>query len=211
MKQRYAEGGRVRSLDGVDLGTVESVHEDGLDVRLDETGQLMQVPYDVIDDDASTDDLVIISGAVSDGVNDVTERADLGQVGEVGDHQTLSLVGEEAIAHVREVDRGKVLIHKRVETMPHEAQVEVGTDRVDIERVPVNEEYDSAPGTRQEGDTLIVPVVEEVLVVSKRYRVVEEVHVRKVRDVETQILQEELRREVVDVEEVDEQGQPREF
>lgn len=209
MNNRYAEGARVISLDGVELGAVTAVHEDDLELRLDDTGQLMRVPFDVIDAESSTDEVIVVHGAVTEGVNDVQQQ-DLGRIADVGDHQTLSLVGEEAIAHVREVDRGRVIVHKRVEAMPHEAEVEVGTDRVEVERVEVNEEFDHAPGTRQEGDTLIVPVVEEVLVVSKRYRVIEEVHVRKLRDVQTEVLQEELRREVVEVEELDELGRSRE-
>jgi uncharacterized protein (TIGR02271 family) len=208
MNERYAVGAHVVSLDGVDLGPVTAVDDEGLEIRLDQSGEVMRVPFEVIDEDASTEEVIVVHGAVTAGLNEV-RHADLGSVAEVGEHQTLALVGEEAIANVREVDRGKVLVHKRVETMPHEAQVEVGTDRVEVERVPVNEEFDTAPGTRQEGDTLIVPVVEEVLVVSKRYRVVEEVHVRKIRDVQTEILQEELRREVVEIEELDETGQPR--
>jgi stress response protein YsnF len=36
-----------------------------------------------------------------------------------------------------------------------------------------------APSARQEGDTLIIPVLEEVLVVEKRVRIKEEIHVTR--------------------------------
>jgi uncharacterized protein (TIGR02271 family) len=126
----------------------------------------------------------------------------------IDEHQTESfgLVAEEAIAHVHEVDRGRLLIDKTVEMVPHQANVDVGTDRVHVERVPVNEEVDAPPQVRQEGDTLVVPVIEEVLVVTKRYRIIEEVRVTKYRDVRTETFDEELKREVVTVTEEDAEG-----
>ncbi len=48
-----------------------------------------------------------------------------------------------------------------------------------MERVPVGRVVQEAPQTRQEGDTLIVPVLEEVLVVEKRLVLKEELHIRK--------------------------------
>lgn len=203
MTDRYATGARVVGLDGAELGEVDHVDREGLIVRLYNDDREMRVPFDVVDEAASSPDRVVIHGAL-EGINEPVPNP---RVEEPGDTQTLALVGEEAVAHVREVDRGRVVISKSVETFPHEAQVDVGTDRVEVERVPVGEEVDTAPEIRQEGDTLIVPVIEEVLVVTKRYRIVEEVHVRKVRDVETTTLTEDLRREVVDVQEIDEHGE----
>jgi uncharacterized protein (TIGR02271 family) len=204
MAGQYTEGANVVSLDGYDVGTVAKVEEDGLIVRLPESGDELRVPFDVIDEVASAPDRIVIQGAVGDLRATGTGNR---RVNEPGDKQTLPLVAEEAIAHVHEVDRGRLVIDKRVEMVPHEAKVDVGSDKVDIERVPVNQEVASPPSTRQEGDTLIVPVVEEVLVVTKRYRIVEEIHVRKYRDVETRTFQEELKREVVDIREIDQEGE----
>ena len=204
MSKQYSRGAKVVSLDGVDVGTVEQVDDDGVHVLLADSDKTMFVPYEVIDDEASTTERVVVQGAVSEDVEPSPMNASVTQP---GDHHTLPLIAEEAIAHVHEVDRGKLIIDKRVEMVPHEAKVDVGTDRVEIERVPINKEVETAPETRQEGDTLIVPVIEEVLVVTKRFRIIEEVHVRKVRDVETQTFQEELRREVVDIEERDAEGE----
>lgn len=199
----YNQGARVVSLDGQDVGTVEELSGEGSDaqlvVRLVDGGRTMLVPYDVIDAGQSNEDLVVIQGAVGDLLD---TQMDLGE------HQkeTFALSAEEAIAHVHEVDRGRVLIDKTIEMVPHEAQVEVGNDRVEVERVAVDEEVDTPPETRQEGETLIVPVVEEVLVVTKRYRIIEEVRVTKHRDITTETFQEELKREVVTVTEEDPEG-----
>jgi hypothetical protein len=56
-------------------------------------------------------------------------------------------------------------------------------DDVAIDRVPVNRIFDEAPTTRQEGDVTVIPVVEEVLVVQKRYMVKEEIRIDRRRQV----------------------------
>lgn len=59
------------------------------------------------------------------------------------------------------------------ETLWHEA--------VDVQRVAVDRVVAEAPPSRYEGDVLIVPVLEEILVVEKRYRIREELHITRVR------------------------------
>jgi uncharacterized protein (TIGR02271 family) len=54
-------------------------------------------------------------------------------------------------------------------------------ERVEVERVPINRTIDGPVAVRYDGDTIIVPVIEEVLIVQKQLRLVEEVHIRKVR------------------------------
>lgn len=54
-------------------------------------------------------------------------------------------------------------------------------ESVEIERVPVGQIVESAPQVREEGDTLIIPVVEETLIVERRLVLKEEVRVRRVR------------------------------
>ena len=49
----------------------------------------------------------------------------------------------------------------------------------DDEKIPVNKYVETAPQIRYDGDTMIVPVVREVVVVEKRLLLVEEVHVTK--------------------------------
>lgn len=199
----FNPGARVVSLDGQEVGTVEHLSGVGSDaqviVRLPDGERTMLVPYNVIDLDTSSEDHVVIQGAVGDLLE---SQMDLGE----HEAQTFGLSAEEAIAHVHEVDRGRLLIDKTVEMVPHEANVDVGTDRVEVARVAVNEEVDTPPEVRQEGDTLVVPVVEEVLVVTKRYRIIEEVRVTKHRDITTQSFHEELKREVVTVTEEDAEG-----
>jgi uncharacterized protein (TIGR02271 family) len=120
-----------------------------------------------------------------------------------GDHVTLRLHEEMLEPVRREVERGVVRIHKRVETAPSTINVEAAHEEVQIERVPVNRPVDSAPEPRQEGDTLIIPVVEEVLVVEKRLVVKEEVRVTRRRVTEEVPITDTVRREVIDIDGVD--------
>lgn len=68
-------------------------------------------------------------------------------------------------------------------------------ESVEIERVPVGQIVERAPQVRQEGDTLIIPVMEEVLVVERRLVLKEEVRVRRVRTTRRHLERVQLRRQ----------------
>jgi uncharacterized protein (TIGR02271 family) len=92
-------------------------------------------------------------------------------------------------------------VHNRV------VQVEapVMREQVVIERVPVDREVDrdDPPGTREENGVLVIPVLEEVVVVERRLILREELHVLRVRD-ESRVVQDvPLAEERVVVERVD--------
>jgi stress response protein YsnF len=54
-------------------------------------------------------------------------------------------------------------------------------ERAEIDRVPIRQLVDEVPGIREEGDTTVIPVVEEVLIVERRLFLKEEVRVRRVK------------------------------
>jgi stress response protein YsnF len=54
-------------------------------------------------------------------------------------------------------------------------------EQIDVQRVEVNRFVDAPPPVRQEGDVTIVPVMEEVLVVTKRLRVKHELRLTRQR------------------------------
>ncbi len=108
---------------------------------------------------------------------------------------------EVLVPTTREISLGEVVIRKRVEQVPSETTVNVGHDEVLVERVAVNQRIDTAPAPRQEGDTLVVPVVEEVLVTEKRLMLREEVRITRRRRTEQVTVSDTVRREVLDVEE----------
>lgn len=107
-----------------------------------------------------------------------------------------------------EIDRHLVdtaEVHVRKHVSEHTEQVSPMTRRetISVEHVPVNRYVESPPGTRMEGDVLVVPVLEEVVVVEKRLLLREEVHIRKTFVEERGAPQDVvLRREDVEVERV---------
>ncbi len=94
--------------------------------------------------------------------------------------QVIPLVEERVSATKRTVETGRVRVRTRVAHREELVRAELARDEVAIERVPVGREIDEMPAIRQDGDTTIVPVVEEVLVVEKRLVLVEEIRLRRV-------------------------------
>ena len=66
-------------------------------------------------------------------------------------------------------------------TREHETFVDeaLNHERVQIERRPIGRQVDAIPPVRQEGDTTILSVVEETLVIARRLILKEEVHIRR--------------------------------
>ncbi len=79
----------------------------------------------------------------------------------------------------REVVTGGVRLVKRVTEREETVDEALLRSDVQVERVPINRMVTEAPPSRQEGDTLIVPILEEVLVVEKRLMLKEEVRITR--------------------------------
>jgi stress response protein YsnF len=54
-------------------------------------------------------------------------------------------------------------------------------EEVEVERVAINRVIDEAVPIRYEGDTTIIPLLEEILVIEKRLVLREEIHIKKTR------------------------------
>jgi len=115
---------------------------------------------------------------------------------------TVPLVAEDVRVEVREVETGGVRIHKTVDQHPHQIDEQLFHDEVNVKHVPIDKivPLSDAPRSRQEGDTLIVPILEEVLVVEKRCRIKEEIHITRSQRVEQYVETVVLRSEDVTVE-----------
>ena len=79
----------------------------------------------------------------------------------------------------RLVERGIVRVHKRVVERQETVAQTLQHQDVEIERVPINQVAATINGSREEGDTLIIPIYEEVVVVEKRLMLKEEVHIHR--------------------------------
>jgi stress response protein YsnF len=93
--------------------------------------------------------------------------------------ETVVPVVEEALSvGKRAVEVGRVRVALTTDTVEEVLRDTLQSRRAEIERRPVGETVTEVPRVRQEGDVLIIPVVEEVLVIEKRLVLREEVHVR---------------------------------
>ena len=110
---------------------------------------------------------------------------------------------EEILVGRREREAGALRIRKRVRTETEHLEVPKKRVEVTVERVPVEEAQSSGEGitaTPQiEEEEIVVPVVEEEIVVEKRPVVKEEIRIRKqvVEDVE--VVEEDVRKEEVEI------------
>ena len=88
---------------------------------------------------------------------------------------------EEIVVSRRQIEKGVVRIATRTRTVEKLVEEPLARQRAEIRHVPLGRVVDRVPEIRQEGDTTIIPVVEEIVVVERRLFLKEEVHVRRVR------------------------------
>ena len=78
----------------------------------------------------------------------------------------IELVEEQLEIGKREVERGRVVVRTRVEERDEVAEIELQQEDVSVERVPRGVPVETQPAAREEDGVLIIPVVEEQLVVT---------------------------------------------
>jgi uncharacterized protein (TIGR02271 family) len=104
---------------------------------------------------------------------------------------------EELRAETREREAGSVRVRKRVRTEREQVRVPKRREEVHVERVPV--EVREASEAEIGEDEIFVPVTEEEVVVEKRPVVKEEIRVRKDVTRDEEIVEEDVRKEEVDI------------
>jgi len=109
------------------------------------------------------------------------------------------LVEERLKIDVRQVETGTVQISKKVISEEVTQQVPVLSEEIVINHKPINQYIENIPAVRVEGDTTIISVVKEVLVVEKRLMLVEEIHLTKTKTEKMATVTETLQKDVVDV------------
>jgi len=93
--------------------------------------------------------------------------------------RTVPVIEEELVTGTRKVKTGSVRVHKTVQRVQKTVDIPTSRDVVDVTRKLVNQVVTTAPQVREEGDTLIIPVLEEEIVVTKRLILKEEIHIRR--------------------------------
>ena len=103
---------------------------------------------------------------------------------------------EELRAGTREREAGAMNVRKRVRTDRERMEVPTRREEVTVDRVPINSE---TTGAEIGDDEVSVPVTEEEVVVEKRPVAKEEVRIRKDVVEDTEVVEEDVRKEEVDV------------
>ena len=122
------------------------------------------------------------------------ERSD--RTAEHEDELRVQRTEEELRAETREREAAEVSVRKTVRTDRESVEVPTRREEVTVDRVPVEGE---ASETDIGEDEVSVPVSEEEVVVEKRPVVKEEVRIRKDVVEDTEVVEEDVRREEIDI------------
>jgi uncharacterized protein (TIGR02271 family) len=103
----------------------------------------------------------------------------------IQDRETVIPLFEEQLAVTRQVVPTARVQVSRV-THSHEEMVDelLAREKVEVERVAIGQPVETMPPVREDGDYLIIPVVEEVLKIERVLVLKEEVRIRRVQHTE---------------------------
>ena len=104
--------------------------------------------------------------------------------GRVIEEQIIPLIEESLAIERRTVETGTVRVRTVLQTREEVARADIYRQAVSIEHVPINREISEVPEPWEDGEVLVIPVVEEVLVVEKRLMLREEIRVTRARQVD---------------------------
>jgi uncharacterized protein (TIGR02271 family) len=198
----------VTTADGL-YGTIDTTHWplDGsrpdVLVRLAD-GRALMTPLDTLNRQTDGTYRLTIGGGSAD-LNRLEQALETAG----GRRVIVPVVEEQLLLGKRAVETGRIRVKKRVIEEQQAFDQPLNREEIAVERVTVERFVDGPVADRQEGDTLVLPVLEEVLVIEKRLMVREEVRItRKVRAVQER-QEVTLRREEVEIERID--GKPGEL
>src|SRR4051812_35716753 len=120
--------------------------------------------------------------------------------------KVIPVIEEELVAERQQVKTGSVRVQKHVQRRTKRVESTVLHDDVEVRRVAVNREIKTVPRIRREGEIIIVPVVEEEIVVTKRLVLKEELHILRKRSRQRVGQDIELQQERAVVERLDAEG-----
>jgi len=98
--------------------------------------------------------------------------------------EVLKLAEEDVVLSKVTEDVGGVQVSRVTHTYTEPVEEMLRHDRVEVERVPINEPVTEVPPIREEDGVIVVPVVEEVLRYHRELVLKEEVRLRKVTESE---------------------------
>ncbi|WP_205711193.1 YsnF/AvaK domain-containing protein [Hymenobacter sp. HDW8] len=115
---------------------------------------------------------------------------------------TIPVVEEQLQIGKDVVETGRIRVSKTVHEEERVIDVPIIQEEVNVERVAINQYVATPPAVRYEGDTMVMPILREVLVVEKRLLLVEEVRITKLQTETRTPQQVTLRKEEIHLERV---------
>ncbi|WP_413740030.1 DUF2382 domain-containing protein [Sodalis sp. RH14] len=99
------------------------------------------------------------------------------------DNKIIPLAEEHAELNIARVVDRRLRVTRTTHSEEQLLAAELYQEQIDIEHIAKNEELEEGrfPPIRQEGDVMIIPVVEERVEIIRRYILKEEVHIRKLK------------------------------
>lgn len=119
------------------------------------------------------------------------------------DYQAIPRVEEQLEVSVHEEITGRVRVSTTTETFEEVVRQDLRGIRADVVRIPIDRVLNSGetpPEPRTEGDVMIIPIFEEVVVAEKRLVLKEELRITQTTSLERIEVPVELRRQRVSIE-----------
>lgn len=118
----------------------------------------------------------------------------------------IPIIREEVHADAVPVVTGGVRVTKRIQSREETVEQELRKSHVEVKRVKTERVVDGPQPPRRAGNTLIIPVVSEVLRIQKQWVVTEEIHITEMHETETVQNRVTLNSETPEIERLDSAG-----
>lgn len=91
----------------------------------------------------------------------------------------IPVLRETARIDTRQVETGRVRVHTTVSERDEVVEAVLRQQDLHVERIPIGRVVTETPAVREEGGVVVIPVMEEILVVEKRLVLKEELRIRR--------------------------------
>lgn len=116
---------------------------------------------------------------------------------------SIPVIEEQLNVDRKIVETGKYRVKKTVRQEDFSEDIPTIHEKVDIRRIQINKYVDSMPDVRYEGDTTIIPVIKEVVVVEKKLMLIEEIHITRTSNEVSVNVKDKIRKEKIEIDKLE--------
>lgn len=161
-------------------GVIRNLPQSGnAEVELD-TGQRLDIPVSLLQKNPNGTYRIPLS---LDDISRVRpgSQTDVASALDTGQSVTVPVVQEQLHLTKEKHETGRIVVRIVPQVRTEHIHMPLAEEHVQVDRIPVNRFVTTAQPIREEGDTTIIPVYDEVLVVERRLLLREEVRIRRQR------------------------------